>query len=171
MEKNEIQKLKKDLNDVRQKNIDLYKRIKARENIINKYSNKYKDSALEKEFEKIKMDEKNGGYKQKEESEILDKLKDIEEIESLKNKLKNTQKLLEQEKENNKNKDNIIKERIKEIKNLKENLKEEPKINFNENKEIIKLKENLKSNEVEIEKQRNQIEILQNEKNNNKFKK
>ena len=170
MEKNEIQKLKKDLNDVRQKNIDLYKRIKARENIINKYSNKYKDSALEKEFEKIKMDEKNGGYKQKEESEILDKLKDKEEIESLKNKLKNIQKLLEQEKENNKNKDNLIKERIKEIKNLKENLKGEPKINFDENKEIIKLKENLKSNEVEIEKQRNQIEILQNEKNNNELK-
>ena len=170
MEKNEIQKLKKDLNDVKQKNIDLYKRIKARENIINKYSNKYKDSALEKEFEKIKMDEKNGGYKQKEESEILDKLKDKEEIESLKNKLKNIQKLLEQEKENNKNKDNLIKERIKEIKNLKENLKGEPKINFDENKEIINLKENLKSNEVEIEKQRNQIEILQNEKNSNELK-
>ena len=89
-----MEKLKKDLNDVKQKNIDLYKRIKARENIINKYSNKYKDPALEKEFEKIKMDEKIRGHKQKEENEIFDKLKDKEEIESLKNKLKNIQNLL-----------------------------------------------------------------------------
>ena len=170
MEKNDIQKLQKDLKDLRQKNIDLFKRIKAREDLIKKYSNKYKDSEFQKEFEKIKMDEKNGGHKQKGESEIFGKLNDKEEIESLKNKLKDIQNLLVQEKENNKNKDKIIKEREKEIRNLKVNSEGEPKINLDENKEIINLKENLKSNKDEMEKQKNLIEILQNKKNSNELK-
>ena len=176
MQENEIQKLKKNLNDMRQKNLDLYKRIKARDNIIKQYSNKYKDSAFEKEIEKIKMDEKNGVYQQKEGNE-KSREEDKELIESLGKiiqqneiEIKTIQSLLNNEKENNKNKDNLIMEKEKEIRNIKEKLEEEQKINYGKNEEISNLKNILKSNEVEIKKQRNQIEILQNEKNSYEVK-
>ena len=149
MEQKEIQKLNKDLNDMRQKNLYLFRRIKARDNILKNYSEKYKDSVFEKEIERMKKDEKNGPYKSKEENEILGKLEEKEEIESLKNEIAKIQDLLEKEKDINKNKDKIIKEREKELRNIKEKLK---------------------SNEAEMKKQRSQIEILQNEKNSYELK-
>jgi len=176
MEENEILKLKKNLNDMKQKNLDLYKRIKARDNIIKQYSSKYKDLIFEKEIEKIKMNEKNGAYPQKEGNE-KSREEDIELIESLGKIIQQNDKeinliqsLLDREKENNKNKDNLIMEKEKEIRNLKEKLEEEQKFNLGKNEEISNLKNILKSNEVEMKKQRDQIELLQNVKNSYEVK-
>ena len=135
----EIQKLQKDLNDTKQKSLDLYKRIKARDNIINKYKSKYTDSSIEKEMEKIKMNEKNGKSNSKEETETLEKIEYKEEIESLKNEIKKIKELLDIEKDNNKNKDKIIIKKEKEIRNIKNKFNAEPIINFDENKGIDNL--------------------------------
>jgi len=176
MEENEILKLRKNLNDMRQKNLDLFKRIKARDNIIKQYSSKYKDSAFEKEIEKIKMDEKNEKYQQKEGNE-KSREEDKELIESLGKiiqqndiEIKSIQSLLDKEKENNKNKDNLIIEKEKEIRIIKEKLEEEQKSNFGKNEEISNLKNILKSNENKMKKQRDQIELLQNVKNSYEVK-
>ena len=176
MEENEILKLRKNLNDMRQKNLDLFKRIKAREDLIKQYSSKYKDSAFEKEIEKIKMDEKNEKYQQKEGNE-KSREEDKELIESLGKiiqqndiEIKSIQSLLDKEKENNKNKDNLIIEKEKEIRIIKEKLEEEQKSNFGKNEEISNLKNILKSNENKMKKQRDQIELLQNVKNSYEVK-
>ena len=165
----EIQKLQKDLNDTKQKNLDLYKRINARDNIINKYKSKYTDFSIEKEMEKIKMNEKNGKSNSKEETETLEKIEYKEEIESLKNEIKKIKELLDTEKDNNKNKDKIIIKKEKEIRNIKNKFNAEPIINFDENKGIDNL-ENQKSNDEEMKKLRDQIENLEKEKNKNDLK-
>jgi len=75
----------------------------------------------------------------------------------MKNKIKLIQNLLNNKKESNKNKENLIMEKEKEIRLIKEKLEEEQKIYLDINKEISILKNVIKSNEDEMEKHRNYI--------------
>ena len=144
----ELQKLKKDLENMKQKNKNLYKRIIARDNLINKYSSKYNDSILKKELDKIKLDEKKEAYKQNEGGE-----NSLEKITKKENEIMAIQNLLDIEKDRNKKKDNLIMEKEKEIKKIKE-----------------KSEQKIKSDEIEMKKLREQIESLQKEKDNQEVK-
>jgi len=171
MEENEILKLKKNLDDMKQRNLELCKRIKARDNIIKNYSTKYKDPAIQKEIDKMKRDDKNWVYGKnegnastiKEDKELIESLGQI--IQQNENELKSMQNQLNQEKDNNKNKDKLIIEKENEIRNIKEKLEKEQKINLDKNQEIINLKKNLQSNEVEMKNLREQLELNKKEKN------
>ena len=154
----EEEKIKKDLENMKQKTKDLYKRISARDNIIKKYKTKFKDPTIESEFEKIKRNEQFGKYQ--DDSEIINKLKEehMKQTETLNNKIEQYEKEIESLKNKNK-------EYEKEIESLKNKNKEY------EN-EIESLKNKNKEFEKEIDLSKNKIEQYENDieplKNKNK---
>ena len=186
----EEEKMKKDLENMKQKTKDLYKRISARDYIIKKYKTKFKDPTIENEFEKIKRNEQIGKYQ--DDNEAINKLKEehmkqtetlnnkIEtyekDIESLKNKnkeyeneiesLKNKNKEFEKEIDSLKNKNEQYENEIETLKNKNEQYENEIEPLKNKNKEYDK---EIKSSKDKIKQYENDIEALKNK--NKEFEK
>ena len=172
MEEKEMQNLKKDLENMKQKTKDLYKRISARDNIIKKYKTKFKDTTIENEFQKIKTNEKNGISQ--DDSDIINKLKEehAKQIEILNNKIEQYEKDIE----SSKNKIEQYENEIEPLKNKNKEYEKEiesskDKIEQYEN-EIESLKSKNKEYEKEIESSKDKIEQYENDieslKNKNK---
>jgi len=165
----EIQKLKKNLNDVTQKSKDLFKRIRARDTIITKYKNKYKDPPLESEIEKMKRNEQIGISQ--DDTDIINKLKEehVKEIETLNNKIeqyekdfeasKNKIEQYESEIESLKNKNKEYEKEIDDSKNRNEQYENEIEPLKNKNKEYEK---EVETSKEKIEQYKNDIESLKN---------
>ena len=186
MEEKEIEKMKKDLENMKQKVKDLYKRIIARDNIIKKYKNKCKDPTIENEYEKMKKNEQFGISH--DDTDITNKLKEehAKQIETLNNKIEQYEKEIEISKNKIEQYENEIeplknknKEYEKEIESSKEKIEQyesqiEPLKNKNKEyeKEIESLKEKIEQYENEIESLKEKIEQYENDiedlKNKNK---
>ena len=180
MEEKEIEKMKKDLENMKQKVKDLYKRIIARDNIIKKYKNKCKDPTIENEYEKMKKNEQFGISH--DDTDITNKLKEehAKQIETLNNKIEQYEKEIEISKnkiEQYENEIESLKEKIEQYENDIEDLKNKNKQfekELNDKQDLLEKEKNDKANkdklildkENEIKNITEELKKVQNDNNN-----
>ena len=166
MEEKEIEKMKKDLENMKQKVKDLYKRIIARDNIIKKYKNKCKDPTIENEYEKMKKNEQFGISH--DDTDITNKLKEehAKQIETLNNKIEQYEKEIE----TSKNKIEQYENEIEPLKNKNKQFEKE----LNDKQDLLEKEKNDKANkdklildkENEIKNITEELKKVQNDNNN-----